>query len=110
MFLVLCILIVIGAIVLGARLGSVAIGLAGGLGVLLLGLVGVPVTRDDIPFDVIGIIMTVIAAIAAMQRAGGMDYLVFVAERVLRKRPRYVTYLAPLVTYLMTLFAGTGHT
>lgn len=110
MFLIVCIAIVIGAIVLGARLGSVAIGFAGGLGVLLLGLIGVPVTREDIPFDVIGIIMTVIAAIAAMQRAGGMDYLVHVAERVLRKNPRQVTYLAPLVTYLMTLFAGTGHT
>lgn len=110
MFLILCIAIVVAAIVLGARLGSVAIGFAGGLGVLLLGLIGVPVSRDDIPFDVIGIIMAVITAIAAMQRAGGMDFLVHVAERLLRKNPRYVTYLAPVVTYLMTLFAGTGHT
>lgn len=108
--IVLHILIVLAAIVLGARLGSIAIGFAGGLGVLLLGLTGVAVTRDDIPFDVIGIIMAVIAAIAAMQRAGGMDYLVYLAERLLRKNPRYVTYLAPLVTYFMTLFAGTGHT
>ncbi|WJZ02648.1 anaerobic C4-dicarboxylate transporter [Corynebacterium freiburgense] len=110
MYLLLCIAIVIAAIVLGARLGSLAIGFAGGLGVLLLGLVGIPVTREDIPFDVIGIIMAVIAAIAAMQRAGGMDFLVHVAERLLRKNPKYVTYLAPVVTYLMTLFAGTGHT
>ncbi|MDO4685637.1 MAG: anaerobic C4-dicarboxylate transporter [Corynebacterium sp.] len=110
MFLILCIAIVVAAIVLGARLGSVAIGFAGGLGVLLLGMIGVPVSRDDIPFDVIGIIMAVITAIAAMQRAGGMDFLVHVAERLLRKNPRYVTYLAPVVTYLMTLFAGTGHT
>ena len=61
------ILIVLAAIFLGARLGSIAIGFAGGLGVLLLGLTGIPVTREDIPFDVIGIIMCVIAAIAAMQ-------------------------------------------
>lgn len=59
------ILIVLGAIYLGARIGSIEIGMAGGLGVLLLGATGVPVTREDIPFDVIGIIMTVIAAIAA---------------------------------------------
>ena len=61
------ILIVLGAIILGARLGSIAIGLAGGMGVLLLGLTGVPIEFDAIPFDVIGIIMTVIAAISAMQ-------------------------------------------
>lgn len=104
------ILIVLAAIVLGARLGSIAIGFAGGLGVLLLGLTGIPVTREDIPFDVIGIIMSVIAAIAAMQRAGGMEYLVAWAERLLRKNPKRVTYYAPVVTYLMTLLAGTGHT
>ncbi|MBV7280875.1 MULTISPECIES: anaerobic C4-dicarboxylate transporter [unclassified Corynebacterium] len=110
MLVALQILIVLAAIVLGARLGSIAIGFAGGLGVLLLGATGVPVSREDIPFDVIGIIMAVIAAIAAMQRAGGMDYLVHWAEKVLRSNPKRVTYYAPVVTYLMTLLAGTGHT
>lgn len=110
MLLALQIIIVLIAIVLGARLGSIAIGFAGGFGVLLLGLTGAPVSKEDIPFDVIGIIMSVIAAIAAMQRAGGMDYLVHLAERLLRKNPKHITYLAPIVTYLMTLLAGTGHT
>ena len=110
MILALQILIVLGAIVLGARLGSIAIGFAGGLGVLLLSLTGVPVTAEDIPFDVIGIIMCVIAAISAMQRAGGMDYLVHLAERFLRRNPRQITLWAPVVTWLMTVFAGTGHT
>lgn len=110
MLLILQILIVLGAIILGARIGSIGIGLAGGFGVLLLGLSGIPVSREDIPFDVIGIIMTVIAAIAAMQKAGGMDYLVHVAEGFLRKNPKQITFWAPVVTYLMTLFAGTGHT
>ncbi|OHO55720.1 C4-dicarboxylate ABC transporter [Corynebacterium sp. HMSC035E02] len=104
------ILIVLAAIYLGARIGSIGIGMAGGLGVLLLGLTGVPVTREDIPFDVIGIIMTVIAAIAAMQRAGGMDYLVYLAEKFLRKNPKRITFYAPVVTWLMTVLAGTGHT
>lgn len=108
--LALQILIVLAAIVLGARLGSIAIGFAGGLGVLVLGLTGVPVSHEQIPFDVISIIMSVISAIAAMQLAGGMDYLVHVAERFLRKNPKRVTFLAPIVTYLMTLLAGTGHT
>ncbi|WP_296103463.1 anaerobic C4-dicarboxylate transporter [uncultured Corynebacterium sp.] len=108
--LALQILIVLAAIVLGARLGSIAIGFAGGLGVLFLGLTGVPVSHEQIPFDVISIIMSVISAIAAMQLAGGMDYLVHGAERFLRKNPKRVTFLAPIVTYAMTLLAGTGHT
>jgi len=100
--------IVLAAIFLGARLGSIGIGFAGGLGVLVLALMGV--RPGDIPIDVILIIMSVIAAIAAMQVAGGLDYLVSLAEKLLRKKPKYITYLAPLVTYFMTIMAGTGHT
>lgn len=110
MLLALQILIVLGAIILGARLGSIAIGFAGGLGVLLLSLTGIPVSAEGIPFDVIGIIMCVIAAISAMQLAGGMDYLVHVAERFLRRNPRKITLWAPVITWLMTVLAGTGHT
>ncbi|MFH3579688.1 anaerobic C4-dicarboxylate transporter family protein, partial [Acinetobacter baumannii] len=47
---------------------------------------------------------------AAMQVAGGMDYLVSLAERMLRRHPKYITFLAPLVTWFMTVLAGTGHT
>lgn len=101
--------VVLLAIYLGARLGGIGIGFAGGLGVLVLTL-GFQIKPGAIPFDVIEIIMGVIAAIAAMQIAGGMDYLVNLAERLLRKHPRYITFLAPLVTYTMTLLAGTGHT
>jgi anaerobic C4-dicarboxylate transporter DcuA len=100
--------IVLAAIFLGARLGSIGIGFAGGFGVLALALVGVK--PGSIPIDVILIIMSVIAAIAAMQVAGGLDYLVSLAERLLRKRPRHITCLAPLVTYFMTVLGGTGHT
>ncbi|CCP04466.1 Anaerobic C4-dicarboxylate transporter dcuA [Erwinia amylovora Ea644] len=102
-------LVVFVAIYLGSRLGGIGIGFAGGLGVLVLTL-GFQILPGAIPFDVIEIIMAVIAAIAAMQVAGGMDYLVNLAERLLRKHPRYITLLAPLVTYLMSLLAGTGHT
>lgn len=102
-------ILVLLAIYLGARLGGIGIGFAGGLGVMVLTL-GFGVTPGAIPFDVIEIIMAVIAAIAAMQVAGGMDYLVSLAEKLLRKHPRFITFLAPLVTYFMTLLAGTGHT
>jgi anaerobic C4-dicarboxylate transporter DcuA len=100
-------LVVLGFIFLGARLGSIGIGFAGGMGVLVLALV-FGLKPGDIPIDVILIIMSVVAAIAAMQVAGGLDYLVQVAERVLRSNPKYITFLAPLVTYTMTVFAGSA--
>lgn len=79
--------IVLLAIYLGARLGGIRIGFAGGLGVLVLTLI-FQIKPGAIPFDVIEIIMAVIAAIAAMQVAGGMDYLVSLAERMLRRHPK----------------------
>lgn len=100
--------VVLAAIFIGARAGGIAIGFAGGLGVLVLALLGV--TPGDMPLDVVSIIMSVIVAIAAMQVAGGMDYLVDLADRILRKNPKHLTFLAPVITYLMTLMAGTGHT
>lgn len=102
-------LVVLFFIWLGARLGSIGIGFAGGFGVLILGFV-FHIKPGAIPTDVILIIMGVIAAIAAMQEAGGLDYLVQLAEKILRSNPKYITFLAPIVTYLMTMFAGTGHT
>ena len=101
-------LVVLAAIFLGARLGGIAIGFAGGLGVLALAVLGVK--PGDMPLEVISIIMAVICAIAAMQVAGGMDWLVDLAERILRKNPKHLNFLAPIITYLMTLMAGTGHT
>lgn len=103
-------LVVLAFIFLGARLGSIGIGFAGGAGLLALAILGVTISADQMPVDVITIIMAVIAAIATMQVAGGMDYLVRLAERFLRKNPRYLNFLAPVVTYFMTIMAGTGHT
>lgn len=99
--------IVLLAIYIGARLGGIGIGFAGGLGVLVLAAIGVK--PGNIPFDVISIIMAVIAAISAMQVAGGLDYLVNQTEKLLRKNPKYITILAPIVTYFLTIFAGTGN-
>ena len=103
------VIVVLGAIFFGARLGSIGIGYAGGLGVLVLTL-GMGLKLGSIPIDVILIIMSVIAAIGAMQVAGGLDYMVSIAEKILRKNPKQITFLAPIVTYVMTFFAGTGHT
>ncbi|MCZ4336899.1 anaerobic C4-dicarboxylate transporter [Shewanella colwelliana] len=101
--------IVLAFIYLGARMGGIGIGLAGGAGVLVLSLF-LGVDTGHIPVDVILIIMSVIAAISALQVAGGLDWLVQLAENFLRKNPKQITFYAPMVTYLMTLLAGTGHT
>ena len=107
--LILQIIVLLGAIFVGIRLGGIGIGYAGGIGVVILGL-ALGMEPGNIPWDVILIIMAVISAISAMQLAGGLDYLVQIAERILRSNPKYINYLAPTVTYVLTLLAGTGHT
>lgn len=109
LMVILQIIVLLGAIYIGVRLGGIGIGYAGGAGVLVLGLC-LGMKPGNIPWDVILIIASVIAAISAMQLAGGLDYLVQIAERILRGNPKYINYLAPIVTYVLTIFAGTGHT
>ncbi len=100
--------VVIGAIVLGSRSGGVGLGLWGGFGVLILGYVfGLPPTAP--PIDVMLIILAVIMATAVMEAAGGIDFLVHAAEKIIRKNPRHITVVAPLVSYIFTFGAGTGH-
>ncbi|GLT13077.1 anaerobic C4-dicarboxylate transporter [Vibrio algivorus] len=101
--------IVLLFIYIGARMGGIGIGFAGGAGVVVLTMF-FGVDAGTIPIDVILIIASVITAIASMQVAGGMDWLVQLAEQFLRKNPKRITFYAPIVTYFMTLLAGTGHT
>ena len=106
--MLLQLLIVLLCIIVGARLGGIGLGVMGGLGVALLTFVfGLQPTSP--PVDVMLMIAAVISAAACMQAAGGLDYMVKVAERLLRKHPQYITILAPLVTYSFTFLAGTGH-
>lgn len=106
--MLLQLLIVLLCIIVGARLGGMGLGVMGGLGVAMLTFVfGLQPTSP--PVDVMLMIAAVISAAASMQAAGGLDYMVKVAERLLRKHPQYITILAPLVTYTFTFLAGTGH-
>ena len=106
--MLLQLLIVLLCIIVGARLGGIGLGVMGGLGVALLTFVfGLQPTSP--PVDVMLMIAAVISAASCMQAAGGLDYMVKVAERLLRKHPQYITILAPLVTYTFTFLAGTGH-
>ena len=106
--MLLQLLIVLLCIIVGARLGGIGLGVMGGLGVALLTFIFV-LQPTSPPVDVMLMIAAVISAAACMQAAGGLDYMVKVAERLLRKHPQYITILAPLVTYTFTFLAGTGH-
>ncbi len=101
-------LFVLVCIIIGARIGGIGLGVMGGLGVAILTFVfGLQPTSP--PIDVMLMIAAVISAAGAMQAAGGLDFLVKIAEKILRKHPQNVTLLAPLVTYSFTFLAGTGH-
>jgi anaerobic C4-dicarboxylate transporter DcuA len=100
--------VVLGAIFLGSRSGGVGLGLWGGAGVMVLSYgFGLPPTAP--PIDVMLIILAVIMAAAVMEAAGGIDYLVGLAERIIRRNPQRITIVAPLVCYLFPFGAGTGH-
>lgn len=101
-------LFVLVAIIIGARLGGIGLGVMGGVGLAILTFVfGLQPTAP--PIDVMLMIAAVISAASCMQAAGGLDYMVKIAERMLRKNPSHVTILAPFVTYFFTFLAGTGH-
>lgn len=101
------IIVVLGAIFFGIRMGGIGIGLCGGLGLAVLTIgFGLPIGSP--PVDVILIIMTVVVAASALQAAGGMDYLVRLASTLMRKNPKYLNIIAPITTWLMTIMAGTG--
>jgi anaerobic C4-dicarboxylate transporter DcuA len=100
--------VLIGALLMGARTGGVALGLWGAAGLLVL-VAGFGVPPGAIPGEVLIIVLTVIMAASAMEVAGGIDFLVRVAERIIRRNPKQVTLVAPLVTYGFTFASGTGH-
>ena len=96
---------VLVAIIIGARLGGIGLGVMGGIGLAILTF-GFGLQPTSPPIDVMLMIAAVISAASCMQAAGG---LVKLAERLLRKNPSQVTILSPIVTYLFTFVAGTGH-
>ncbi len=101
-------LVVLTAIVVGARVGGAGLGTVAtiGLAVLVFGF-GLPPSSP--PATVLAIILAVVSAAATMQAAGGLDLLVSLAERALRAKPQYITFIAPAVAYLFTFCSGTGH-
>ena len=100
--------VILLCILIGARVGGIGLGVFGGIGLAVLAF-GFQLQPTSPPIDVMLMIMAVVSAAATMQAAGGLDYLVRVATRVLHRNPRYITFMAPAVTYAFTVVAGTGH-
>ncbi|NDP40585.1 MAG: anaerobic C4-dicarboxylate transporter [Rhodoferax sp.] len=106
--IVLQFLVVLAAIWMGARSSGIGLGLWGAVGLMVLvGAFGITPTSP--PVDVMLIILAVIMAASVMEAAGGIDFLVGIAERIIRANPKYVTIVAPLTTWTFTFLAGTGH-
>ena len=99
----------IGFIALGVRSGGIGLGLWGGVGTLIL-VFGFGLDPGEPPVDAMLIIIAVISAAAAMEAAGGIDYMVMIASRALRARPQSINFVAPYVSYLLCILTGTSNT
>ena len=107
--IILQLLIVLALIFIGARMGGIGLGIYGMVGVFILVFI-FGLKPGKLPIDVMLIIVSVITAAASLQAAGGLDYLVGLAAKFLRRHPEHITYYGPLVTWLFCLVAGTAHT
>ncbi len=101
--------IVLTLIFIGARVGSIGLGIYGMIGVFILVFI-FGLQPGKLPIDVMLIIVSVVTAAAALQAAGGLDYLVALAAKFLRKHPDHITFYGPLTTWLFCLVSGTAHT
>ena len=106
--MILQLMIVLGALWVGSRFGSLALGAISGIGLALL-VFGFGLKPGTPPTDVIYIIIAAVTCAGIMQASGGMDWLIQIAEKMLRKHPDRITFLAPLTTFLLTVLVGTGH-
>lgn len=95
-------------LLIGTRRGGLFLGMVGGVGMVLL-VFGLHLKPANPPINVILIIASVITAAATMQTAGGMDYMVGLSAKILRKNPKYITFLAPIVVYIFCFLSGTGY-
>ncbi len=101
-------LIVLLALFVGARYGSLALGAISGIGLAIL-VLGFGLKPGTPPTDVIYIIIAAVTCAGMLQASGGMNWMIQLAERMLRSHPAYITILAPFVTFFLTVLVGTGH-
>lgn len=101
-------IVVLVCLFYGAKKGGIALGLLGGVGLLVLAF-GFGVQPGKPAVSVMLTILAVVVASATLQASGGLDVMLQIAERILRKNPRFLTILAPFVTCFLTILCGTGH-
>ena len=102
-------IVVLGCLFYGAKKGGMALGVLGGIGlVILVFAFGMKPGKPAI--DVILTILAVVVASSTLQAAGGLDVMLQIAEKALRKNPKFVCILAPLCGWTLTVLCGTGHT
>ncbi|MBZ8143712.1 anaerobic C4-dicarboxylate transporter, partial [Rubrivivax gelatinosus] len=101
-------LLILACLFFGARRGGLALGLLGGIGIVVL-VFGFGLKPGRPPVEVMLTIVAVVAASATLQASGGLDVLLQAAEKLLRRNPRYVSVVAPLTTASLTMLCGTGH-
>lgn len=106
--MIIQLLIVLLALYVGSRYGSLALGAISGIGLAIL-VLGFGMKPGKPPTDVIYIIIAAVTCAGIMQASGGMDWLIQIAEKLLRKHPNHITILAPLCTFFLTVLVGTGH-
>ena len=106
--MILQLMIVLGALWVGSRYGSLALGAISGIGLALL-VFSFGLKPGNPPTDVIYIIIAAVTCAGIMQASGGMDWMIQIAEKMLRKHPDRITFLAPLCTFFLTVLVGTGH-
>ncbi len=100
--------LVLACLYFGARRGGVALGVISGIGLAILVLI-FQMKPGSPPTTVIYIIIAAVTTAGILQAAGGMDVLIQIAERFLRKHPERITFLAPYCTFFLTVLCGTGH-
>ncbi len=106
--MIIQLLIVLAALYVGSRYGSLALGAISGIGLAIL-VFGFGLKPGTPPTDVIYIIIAAVTCAGTLQASGGMDWMIQLAEKILRKHPNSITFLGPLVTFFLTVLVGTGH-
>ena len=106
--MIIQLLIVLAALYVGSRYGSLALGAISGIGLAIL-VFGFGLKPGTPPTDVIYIISAAVTCAGTLQASGGMDWMIQIAEKLLRKHPDRITFLGPLVTFFLTVLVGTGH-
>lgn len=108
MIIFIQLMVVLLALYVGSRYGSLALGAISGIGLAIL-VFGFGLRPGSPPTDVIYIIIAAVTCAGIMQASGGMDWLIQLAEKLLRKHPENITFLAPVCTFFLTVLVGTGH-